>query len=153
MYSSTHSIWWPRVSAAVLAAFAAGSAVYWGLKWPGSEPVAPAAVVAMADEALPSDPQVLARALGGGNAPAAAPAAPAVVNPASRMALVGVVANIQQGGTALIALDGKPARPYRVGAQVEEGLLLQSVGPRRALLAPSLQGPVSVTLELPALKK
>ncbi len=150
MYSSTHSIWWPRLSALVLAALAAGSAVYWGLKWPSSAP-SPQATVAM-NEAAPADPMALTRALGGGNlAPAAA--SPTVINAASRMALVGVVANGKNGGSALISVDGKPARLYRVGAQVDEALLLQAVEPRRALLAADLQGPVSLTLELPGFKK
>jgi general secretion pathway protein C len=151
MYSSTHSIWWPRLSALVLAALAAGSAVYWALKWPGSA-TAPMATVAM-NEAPAADPLVLARVLGGGNSAVATAPAPAVISASSRMALVGVVANGQNGGSALISVDGKPARPYRVGSQVEEGLLLQSVGPRRALLAADLQGPASLTLELPGLKK
>jgi general secretion pathway protein C len=36
---------------------------------------------------------------------------------------------------------------------VEDNLLLQSVAPRRAVLAVSLDGPAVFTLELPALKK
>ncbi len=151
MYFSTHSIWWPRVSAFVLAAMAAGSAVYWGLKWPGGA-TAPMATVAMSDAPM-VDPLALARVLGGGNPAASAAPAPAVVNAISRMALVGVVADGKNGGSALISIDGKPARPYRVGSRVDESLLLQSVGPRRALLAADLQGPASLTLELPGLKK
>ena len=101
-----------------------------------------------------SNPQALARALGGGNAAAAPlPAAVAVASVAGRLTLVGVVANRSRGGAALISVDGKPARPYRVGAQVEEGLVLQSVEPRRAVLADSLQGPASLTLDLPPLAK
>ena len=104
------------------------------------------------NDVAPADPMALTRALGGGNlAPAAA--SPIVINAASRMALVGVVANGKNGGSALISVDGKPARPYRVGAQVDEALLLQAVEPRRALLAADLQGPVSLTLELPGFKK
>ena len=110
------------------------------------------ATVAM-NEAPQVDPLTLARVLGGGNATANAAPAPAVISAVSRMALVGVVANGKNGGSALISVDGKPARPYRVGSAVEEGLVLQSVGPRRALLAPNLQGPASLTLELPGLKK
>ena len=151
MYSSKHSIWWPRVAAFGLAALAAGSAVYWGLKWPTST-TSPMATVAM-NEAPQVDPLTLARVLGGGNTTANAAPAPAVISAVSRMALVGVVANGKNGGSALISVDGKPARPYRVGSAVEEGLVLQSVGPRRALLAPNLQGPASLTLELPGLKK
>ncbi len=151
MTPTAHNIWWPRIAAFVLAALAAGSAVYWALKWPGNA-TAPTATVAM-NEAPPADPMALARVLGGGGPSASATPAPDVVNASSRMALVGVVANGQHGGSALISVDGKPARPYRVGSPVEEGLLLQSVGPRSAMLAADRQGPTSLTLELPALKK
>jgi general secretion pathway protein C len=54
------------------------------------------------------------------------------------------------GGAAVIAVDGKPARPYRVGSTIEEGLVLQSVRGRQAMLGPAA-GPALVTLELPPL--
>jgi general secretion pathway protein C len=95
------------------------------------------------------DPAAIARLMGA--SPAQAAAAPAV-NIASRFALAGVVARPSGTGVALISVDGKPAKPYRVGAPVEEGLVLQAVEPRRALLGPSAQGPASVTLELPVPK-
>jgi general secretion pathway protein C len=44
-----------------------------------------------------------------------------------RYTLLGVVADRQQQGAALIAIDGEPPRPYAVGAQLEGGLVLQSV--------------------------
>ncbi len=105
-------------------------------------------------DAAPANPQALARALGGGNAVAGPQAAVvAAASVAGRLALVGVVANRNRGGAALISIDGKPARPYRVGARVDDALVLQSVAPRRAVLADSLQGPASLTLELPPLPK
>ena len=152
MILNPQSMWGPRLAAFVLAALAAGSAVYWGLKWPGQGNDSPAVSLPVV-EAPAIDPQALARALGGGLVAQATPAAPVVVNAASRLALLGVVATNRRGGTALIAVDGKPARPYRVGATVEDGLVLQSVGPRRALLAASMDGPATLTLELPLLLK
>ena len=83
-----------------------------------------------------------------GRRPAAAPARRRRVR-ASRYVLLGVVADRDHSGAALIAVDGKPAKPYRVGARVDDGLLLQSVAPRRAVLASSADAPASVTLELP----
>lgn len=53
------------------------------------------------------------------------------------------------GGAALIALDGQPPKPYRVGAQVDAGLVLQSLGPRQARLGATLHGPAALTLEIP----
>ena len=64
-----------------------------------------------------------------------------------------MVAGNSRRGAALIAIDGKPARPYRVGGVLEEGLVLQAVEGRRAVLAASAEGPALLTLELPALRK
>jgi hypothetical protein len=53
-------------------------------------------------------------------------------------------------GLALIAVDGKPPKPYAVGAHLDSDLVLQSVSLRTASLG-SAQGAHSVLLELPAL--
>jgi general secretion pathway protein C len=53
-------------------------------------------------------------------------------------------------GIALIAVDGKPPRPFRVGATVEDSLVLQAVARRGATLGPA-QGLAAVRLELPPL--
>ncbi len=62
---------------------------------------------------------------------------------------MGVIAQ-GRGGAALIAADDKPAKPYRVGSRIDEGVLLQSVGPRHAVLATSADGPALQRLELPS---
>ncbi|HSC65647.1 MAG TPA: hypothetical protein VLD35_18555, partial [Caldimonas sp.] len=87
-------------------------------------------------------------------APSLAQAAPEAP---SRFKLVGVMAprsgtaQAEAGqGVALIAVDGKPAKPYAVGARLDSDLVLQSVGLRTASLGPA-QGSRSVLLELPAL--
>jgi general secretion pathway protein C len=66
--------------------------------------------------------------------------------------LLGVVSPVvgRQGGVALIAIDGSPAKAYPVGATVWGELQLQSVHQRGAALGPRGQ-PASVTLELAAL--
>jgi general secretion pathway protein C len=66
----------------------------------------------------------------------------------SRFALHGVLYQ-GRGGVALIATDGKPAKHYRVGAEVESGLVLQAVARRSATLGPA-GGEAAFTLELPA---
>ena len=152
MTSHPQSPWLPRLAAFALAALAAASAVYWGLKWPGQQITNPATALP-AQDAPTIDPLALARALGGGIAPVNAQAEPVVSMAASRLTLMGVVATSTQAGVALISVDGKPARPYRVGAVVEDGLVLQSVGPRRAALSTSANGPTSMTIELPLLNK
>ncbi|WBY03805.1 type II secretion system protein N [Ramlibacter tataouinensis] len=128
-------------------AAAAASAAYWGLKMSGQGAAGPVVAAGLRQPAA-ADPAAVARLLGasGGTAQAAASPQPSA---ASRFQLVGVVADKSEQGAALIVVDGKPARPYRVGARVDEGLVLQSVQSRRAVLAPSMQGEPAVTLELP----
>ena len=132
----------------MLWALVAASAVYWGLKLTarsGGIPVVPVSARAPA----PPDPAAVARLLGA--TPATAAAAP-LVNLASRFALVGVVASRSHKGAALIAVDGKPPKPFRIGSAVDDRLVLQSVESRRAVLAESDGGTAVLTLELPARK-
>jgi general secretion pathway protein C len=150
MQTHSPSPWPLRIVTFSVAAGAAASAAFWGLKWAAPAAFNSGAALVFA-EAPPADPQVVARVLGGGQT-AAAPEAP-VENAASRFKLIGVVAERGQGGYALIAVDGQAAKPYRVGATVDDGLVLQSVAPRSAALAPRLDAPVSVTLELPKLSQ
>lgn len=140
-------MWGIRLATLMLAALAALSATYWALKSTHANSV-PAAAAASGLSSL--DPQALARALGGGGAVAPAGVA---VTPSTSYVLVGVLADKLHGGAALIAIDGKPAKPYRVGATVDANLVLQSVVGRRAVLGPSLSGPAQATLELPPLSK
>jgi len=140
-----------RAATFVLAAVAAASAAYWGLKIWGAGAAGTSAPVAGVSGAPAVDPQAVARALGGGVTVAAAPTTQAPV--ASRFTLLGVVADTSSGGAALISVDGKPARPFAVGASVDGRLVLQSVTGRRAALAADRTGPAEVTLELPALPK
>lgn len=148
MPTNSQNRWWLHSVTLGVWALAAASAVYWGLKFV-SVPNGPAAVPLASAGVAPADPAALARLLGASSA-----AAPATVvgSAASRYALLGVVADRSSSGAALIAVDGKPARPYRVGARVDDGLVLKSVAPRRAVLAASLQAPASVTLDMPPLK-
>lgn len=149
MLQSTPATWTVRGATFALWALAAASAVFWALKLGGGSravdaPPLPARPVAAAD------PAAIARVLGGVQGTvAAAPVAPV----ASRFQLVGVAAGARSGqGAAIIAVDGKPGRPYRVGSVVDEGLVLQSVQGRQATLGPA-NGPAVVTLELPPLRK
>lgn len=94
-----------------------------------------------------TDTQALARLLGASPVLAAAEAAPSA---ASRFVLMGVLAGTASGGgAALIAVDGKPAKPYRVGANVEPGLVLQSLGKGAARLGASMDGATTLALEMP----
>ena len=154
MQSASSSLWGSRLATLVLWALAAGSVTYWVLKWPVAGQGMVNAPLPPVDVAQPTVPAV-AKALGGGQTAVAAPGGPAmaqVAQASSRMALVGVVATQGNRGTALIAIDGKPARPFRVGATVDGDLLLQSVAPKQAQLGTAMDGASTVTLEIPVRK-
>jgi general secretion pathway protein C len=140
-----------RLLAFVIWAAVAASAVFWLLRLWSSSPTAPAHTVAVATN-TPARGD-LTRVFG---APpvAASPTAPLPSEPAlaSRFKLLGVAAPKVGGdevGLALIAVDGKPPRGFKVGAVIDGNLVLQSVHPRGASLGPSGAGP-AVSLELPA---
>jgi len=135
----------------VLWALVAGSAVAWGLKLFVRPLPAPRELqVADAGRAQRSD---WTRVLG-----ADAPTAPDRVQadaaaPAdARYRLVGVVAprtrHPVREGVALIAVDGQPAKAFRVGAAVDGATVLKSVRARGADLGPR-DGAVTIALEIP----
>ncbi len=151
MSTLAHNRWWPRTGSFAVWLLAAASAVYWGLKLPSGAGAAVSAPVAAAPSA-PADPAAVARLLGA-MAPSASGAVAAPPPVSSRFALVGVVAGRSSAGAALIAVDGKPARPYRVGTKIEEGVVLQAVAPRKAMLGPAADAPAAFTLEMPPPKR
>lgn len=146
MVRTRDSSWTIRGTTFVLWAAAAASAIAWGLKLGNPSAQGPVAVPAVRPP-LAADPASVARLLG--QVQGSGPAAPAAPPLSSRFSLVGVVADRSKQGAALIAVDGRPAKPFRVGSRVDEGLLLQSVQSRRAVLAATPDGPAVVTLELP----
>ncbi|HSV47333.1 MAG TPA: type II secretion system protein N [Ramlibacter sp.] len=148
MASNTQSRWAVRGATFVLWALVAASAAYWALKLLARP--APALLVAAPRMPAAVDPAAVGRLLGSRPQAVAASAAPSL---SSRFALLGVVAGPSQRGAALIAVDGKPARPFRVGSAIDEGLLLQSVQGRSAVLAASSDGPAVLTLDMPPLPK
>ena len=81
---------------------------------------------------------------------------PPVVSTSSAYKLMGVIAEGgigQQGarGSALISVEGALAKPYRVGDEIADGLVLQSVHARSAVLGRAGQSGNGLTLELPQL--
>jgi general secretion pathway protein C len=148
MVTTSGSRWAVAGSTFAIWALVAASAAYWGLKLSGRNDVATAPPAARSP--APVDPAAVARLLGYSPAVATAGAQPST---ASRFALVGVVASRAHSGAALISVDGKPPKPFRVGSTVDEGLVLKSVDARRAELAPSMDAAPTVTLDLPLLHK
>ncbi|HXE23028.1 MAG TPA: type II secretion system protein N [Rhodoferax sp.] len=144
MPTISYDKWWAHGLTLLVWALAAASVVFWALKFVPA-PRAPSAQP-LQGTSVAADPQAVARLLGANlQGPAAATG-----GGESRYTLLGVVADRDHQGAALIAVDGKPPKPFLVGARVDDGLLLQSVAPRRALLGPSPDAPASVTLDLPA---
>jgi general secretion pathway protein C len=143
-----------RISAFVIWALVAATAVFWGLRLLVRAPAAPSYAVAVGDaSAVRAD---LSRVLG--SAPVTAAAAVAAPEASSRFKLIGIMApkGAQAAvapastGVALIAVDGKPPKAFVVGSQLDGDLVLQSVSLRTASIGPA-QGAASVKLELPAL--
>ena len=142
-----------RLAAFVIWSLVAATAVFWLLRFVATSPQAPPYAVAVGKSApIRGD---LTKLFG---APPVVAAAPEVVPEAtSRFKLVGVMApkpdrspEAPAYGLALIAVDGKPAKAFPVGARLDSDLVLQSVGHRSASIGPA-QGERSVLLELPAL--
>lgn len=141
--------WAPVATGAVLWLAAGLSAGYWVLQGLGRSPAVPVPPPAAAP--LMPDRAQVARALGALETPAAAvpdDAAPPTVA-GGRFQLLGVVGDRGDGVAALIAVAGQPARPFRVGMSVDDGLVLHSVQGRTARLAPSTRVTPTVELRLP----
>jgi general secretion pathway protein C len=143
---------WVRLTACLVWAILAMSAVYWSFKLlvrPSGMP--PHALLVATDQAARGDPLRLFAA------PAQLAAAPIAPQASSRFRLLGVMApkvaaaeGAPAHGLALIAVDGKPARAFPVGAHVDGEWVLQSVSARTASIGPE-GGAVVAQLEVPAL--
>lgn len=129
-------------------ALAAGSALFWAFKvfvTPAAAP--PHTQTAAPTLALRGD---LTRLLGADPPP---PAVAATAEPVAdaRFQLVGVVSprspTAAREGLALIAVDGKPPKAFRVGAVVDGTTVLQSVAARGVTLGPR-EGAAVVSLNL-----
>lgn len=142
-----------RIGSFVVWGLVAASAVFWGLRMAGSSTAIPAPTVSMGEPNV--SPEVADRFWG---RPAVEPqAAIATVSRPdiiSRFKLTGVAAPRFAGesGLAVIAVDGRPPRVYRVGASVDGELMLRQVGARSATLgsASDANNPqASFVLEMP----
>ncbi|MGJ7510797.1 type II secretion system protein N [Variovorax sp. GT1P44] len=136
---------WPVATATTgLWALAAASIVFWGLRLAApSDAIAPPAVAA--PQAV-ADPAAVAQLLGAVPSQATVVATPEA---ASRFSLLGVIADSDGQGAALLVVDGKPPKPFRVGAKVADGYVLQSVTTRAASFGASANSAVAFTLQLP----
>jgi general secretion pathway protein C len=136
-----------RIVSLLLAAFATASAGYWVLKWPAPSRPAQAAIQEPAPP--PINVGKVAQLLGKNPATPTNATADAGSTPSASYKLIGVIAVGHREGSALIGVEGKPAKPFRVGDHVSDDLVLQAVNARSVSLAPSLKEPVALTIELP----
>jgi general secretion pathway protein C len=140
---------WARAAVLAVWSLVALCAVYWGLRIFSTPLAVPsqALVVSMAP-ALRGD---LGRLLGPDPVLQAETADEPVLVHDDRFSLLGVVsprsAAAAREGVALIAVDGQPARAFRVGARVDGDTVLQSVTHNRVTLGPR-DGAAQVALEL-----
>jgi general secretion pathway protein C len=147
------NLWTVKITTFLLWALAAASAAFWILQSTNASSAntdpsitklnLPATVRANDTEAQSLTSQVAA-ALGAKNIVTPAGAMAAMQ---SRLQLQGVLAVGTKRGAALISVDGKPAKPYRVGSAIEEGLEVTAVTARSASIGAN--GAVAFTLELP----
>ena len=70
-------------------------------------------------------------------------------NLASRLKLVGVASAGAKRGAALIGIDGQAPKPYQIGREVVDGLVLQSVDRLGARLGAQVGGPSALQLDMP----
>jgi general secretion pathway protein C len=147
---------WARAFTLAVWAAVAASAVYWVLKLysPGTPAPSHARPVNAAQGAQAWQGADLTRLLGADEVvPSPVVAAPAEPPADARDQLIGVVAPRGRPGAApavaLIAVDGKPPRAYRVGAVVSGDTVLRAVRARSADLG-QRAGPVATTLQLAA---
>lgn len=145
------NLWPARLTTALVWALAAAGAVFWALRL--GEPAQPGPAAVAAPAPLAPNAQGLAHLLGQRSAPAAI--AVVAAEQKSAYQLLGVLAGTRsQRGAALIAVDGKAAKPYRVGATIEgpDGLVLQSLQGREARLGATLDGATAQVLQMPQFK-
>ena len=122
-------------------------AAYWAFKFVTTKPVE--ATAALSTPAVVVDSKAVAKLLGATDNVAAKPLN---VEANTKFVLFGLAGTARGQGVALIALDGKPAKPYRVGSMVADDLVLKSISKTGVILAASTTAADGVTLELPARK-
>ena len=139
-----------RLFTVLIWALVAASAAFWGFKLFTSAPAArpDVSVASRSESSLPGSSD-LVRLLGGSASVNTATQVPAM-NSRFRLAAIIAAPRASGSGVALISVDGKAARVFRVGATIDGNIVLQSVGARSASIGPT-QGVPAVVLELPAL--
>ena len=138
--NSNQSRWTSSLAATLLWALAAASITYWAVRVAAHDP-AGAALPPGAAPAFIDNVRVGQPALGWMPGALQFPAAQrAPVAASQNFVLHGVIVGTAGQGTALLSVDGQPARPLTVGAQIAPGWVLESVSQLEAVLHDSTQG-------------
>lgn len=145
MALSAQNLWFSRSITFAIGAVAAASAAFWALKFNAVANTKPSVSVD-AQQPVVADIVSVARALGAVDPSGAS--ANASAQASSRFSLIGVLANPKSAGAALIAVDGKPAKPFSMGETVASDWVLRTVNLRSVVLT---AGSTDMTLELPPL--
>ncbi len=152
-------IWITRLITFLLWAWVAGTATFWTLQNRGagannSDIVSAASTTPALTQASPVQEANLVGKIAlalGAKTPAAESLAGGTGGTAgavqARLQLQGVLSVNNKSGAALIAVDGKPAKPYRVGSVVDSGWELLSVEARSATIGQNQKE--AFTLEMP----
>jgi general secretion pathway protein C len=136
-----------RLTSLLVWAVVAYSAVVFALQWGGGVPVDAVVAGSEQKQVLPEvDALAVSKALG------AAPVQSASASLASRFVLVGVMDGGPTQGVALISVDGKPAKPYRLGQTVSDGFVVVGTGPKKAELGAQMGSSPALVLDLPIKK-
>ena len=119
----------PAASALLVWALAAGSLVLWWLHMPRAGQLSGSVSPSVVSSPPVQKTDAVQRALGHRHVHTVAP------EEQSRFKLLGVIASASGRGSALIAIDGQPARAYVMGHELEEsGWTLQALTPTTATL-------------------
>jgi len=144
------NLWKLRLATLALWTLAGASATYWGLRLTAL----PHERTGTAAATLPPEPptidaNAIARLLGAPQNTTAASPTTAPPAPTNRLVLQGILAGTQSSsGAALIAINGQPAKPYRIGAEITPGLVLQSLERKQARLGATVQGEAVLVLDI-----
>lgn len=140
-----------RIAALLIWAAVAASLAYWGLRWLAPPVGVPrnAAPVTL-ETGVRGDIQRLLTGPVRSEGPQVNPSAASAL--ASRIKVIGVMAPApgQHDGVALLSVDGKPPKAYRVGAVIDGEMVLQDLSQRSARIGPQ-DGAQFLTIDLPGL--
>jgi general secretion pathway protein C len=137
----------PNTVTALIWLISVASVAYWVLQFPQAKSLQSYNIAQNNPSVSPAaTADVSAQLLRGFGGMAAGPEVSIVQS--NRYQLLGVIASASGRGSALIAVDGQPPKPFKVGQTVQDDWVLSSLTARKASLKSSSK---EMLLELPAI--